>query len=174
MTSILNAIVSRHLAGSSCIRILSGDGVTTSDLSIKGLQGIFEATSVPDMRTARKNMPTIGRTASIAKNLDEFQFRICSLVPSLPDYDPHKMMLQKYRVGVIAAFARLATILKEPKSESLVQWNIYARSLMEGASDVYLKAKSNSNLQVASRKDAFEFFGVPEDKIDAALTAFYR
>jgi hypothetical protein len=173
LASILSAIVSRHLAGSGCIRVLSGDGVTTSDLSIKGIPGIFGAASVPDMRTARKSMPAIGQTASIAKNLDEFQFRICSLVPSLPDNDPRKMMLQKYRVGAIAAFARLAAILNEPESESLARWNTYARPLMEGASDAYLKARSNSNLQVTIPKDAFEFFGVPEDKIDAALAAFY-
>jgi len=173
LASIIGAIVSRHLAGSGCIRILSGDGVTTSDLSIKGMPGIIEATSVPDVRTARKSMPAIGQTASIAKNLDEFQFRICSLVPSLPDHDPNKMMLQKCRVAAIAAFARLAAILKEPGQESLAQWNTYAGPIMEGASDAYLKATSNSNLQVAIRKDAFEFFGVPEEKIDAALAAFY-
>lgn len=147
--------------------------MTSPDLSIRGMSGIFEATSVQDMRAARKSMPAIGQAASIAKNLDEYQFRMCSLVPSLPDNDQRKMMLQKYRVAAIAAFARLAAILKNPEQESLAQWNAYARPIMEGASDAYLKATSNSNLQVATRKDAFEFFGVPEERIDEALAAFY-
>lgn len=137
------------------------------------IAGIFGAASVPDMRTARRNVPAIGRTASLAKNLDEFQFRICSFVPSLADNDPRKMMLQKYRVAAIAAFARLAAILKEPGHESLVEWNAYAGPLMEATSEAYLKAKSNSNLQVSDPKNALEFFGVPADKIDAALVAFY-
>lgn len=67
----------------------------------------------------------------------------------------------------------LAAMLKEIRPDGLAQWNTHARSLLEETSDAYLKAKSNASLQVASHKEAFEFFGVPEDRIDAALRAFY-
>lgn len=169
---LLNAIISRALARPSCQRLLACDGITVSELSIKGLAGIIEPVSV-DMRSARKSMPAIGQSASIAKNLDEYQFMICSMVPSIPDSDPRKLQLQKYRVGVVAAFARLSAILKELDAQSLNRWNANGGPLMEATSEAYLKAKSNSNLKVASRKEAFEFFGVPEDKIDAALAAYY-
>jgi hypothetical protein len=168
----LNTIISRLLAGHGCRKLLAGDGITTSELSIERVQGVFEAASV-DARSARKNTPAVGQTASIAKNLDEYQFLICSLVTSLPDSDPSKLQLQKYRVGIVAAFAGLAALLKEIRPDDLVQWNIHARSLLEETSEAYVKVKSNAKLQVTSHKGAFEFFGVPEDKIEAALRAFY-
>lgn len=168
----LNAMISRLLAGPGCRRLLAGDGITTAELSIKGMQGMFEAISV-DARSARKSVPEVGQAASVAKNLDEYQFLICSLAPSLPDSDPSKLHLQKYRVGIAAAFAMLASLLKETSPEGLAQWNRHARSLLEETSEAYVKAKSNAKLQVAGHKEAFEFFGVPEEKIDAALAAFY-
>lgn len=152
--------------------MLAGDGVTVSELRIKGLPGIIDAASV-DMRSARKSVPAIGQSASIAKNLDEYQFMICSMIPSIPDSDHHKLQLQKCRVAAVAAFARLSAILKELNAESLAQWNANAGHLLESTAEAYLKTKSNSNLQIASRKEVFEFFDVSEDKVDAALAAFY-
>lgn len=168
----MNVIISRVLAGPGCRRLLAGDGITAPELTIKEVPGVFNTASV-DVKSARKGMPAIGHAASIAKNLDEYQFLICSLVPSLPDSEPHKLQLQKYRVAAVAAFAKLSSILKEPGQESLEQWNAHAKPLMEETSEAYVKAKSNSKLQVASHKDAFDFFGVPEDRIVAALNAFY-
>lgn len=168
----LNTIISRLLASPGCRRLLAGDGITTPELSINGMQGIFEAASV-DARSTRKSTPAVGHAASIAKNLDEYQFLICSLVPSLPDSDPSKLQLQKYRVAIVAAFAILAALLKEARPDDLAQWNVHAKSLLEETSEAYVKVKSNTKLQVASHKQAFEFFGVPEEKIDAALRAFY-
>jgi hypothetical protein len=83
---LLNSIISHQLSTSSCNKLLSGDGITTSDLTIKGVHGLFGPVSI-DARSARKSVPAIGDVASAAKNLDEYQFLICSLVPSLPDKD---------------------------------------------------------------------------------------
>jgi hypothetical protein len=169
---LLNSIISHQLAGSSCSKVLSGDGITTVDLTIKGVHGIFGAASI-DARSARKSMPAIGNVASAAKNLDEYQFLICSLVPSLPDSSLSKMELQKYRVAIIAAFTKLVPLLKSMRQDDLVQWSRHAKALLEETSDAYLKAKSNSNLHIASHKEAFEYFEVPEKKVQAALRAFY-
>ena len=164
--------MSRLLSGSGCRRLLDGDGITTADLSIRGMPGVFDSTSV-DARLVRKTVPAIGEACSIAKNLDEYQFRLCSLVPSLPDSHPSKLALQKYRVAIAASFAKLVTSLKEIGQDDLVQWSRYAKPLLEETSEAYVKAKSNSKLQVASHKEAYEFFGVPEARIDAALKAAY-
>jgi hypothetical protein len=168
----LNLIISRVLASSGCNRLLASDGITTPELSIKGMQGILEAASV-DARAAGKSVPEVGQAASIAKNLDEYQFLICSLIPSLPDSDPSKLVLQKYRVAIVAAFAQLAANLIKIRRDDLAQWNRHARSLLEETSEAYLKAKSNAKLQVASHREMFEFFGMPEDTIDVVLRAFY-
>jgi hypothetical protein len=169
---LLNSIISHQLAGSSCSKLLSGDGITTADLTIKGVHGIFGAASI-DARSARKSMPAIGDVASAAKNLDEYQFLICSLVPSLPDSSPSKMELQKYRVAIIAAFTKLVPLLKSMRQDDLVQWSRHAKALLEETSDAYLKTKSNSNLHITSHKKTFEYFEVPEEKVQAALRAFY-
>jgi hypothetical protein len=169
---LLNSIISHQLAGSGCSKLLSGDAITTSDLTIKGVHGIFGAVSI-DARSAKKSMPAIGDVSSAAKNLDEYQFLICSLVPSLPDSSPSKMELQKYRIAIIAAFTKLVPLLKSIQQDDLVQWSRHAKALLEETSDAYFKAKSNSNLQIASRKEAFVYFEVPEEKVQAALRAFY-
>jgi 3-hydroxyacyl-CoA dehydrogenase len=83
------------------------------------------------------------------------------------------LQLQKYRIAIIAAFAQLAVNLKDIHPDDLAQWNTHARSLLEETSEAYVKAKSNTKLEVASHKEVFEFFGVPGDKIDVALRAFY-
>jgi hypothetical protein len=154
--------------------LLIGDGITTSDLTIKGVHGIFGPVSI-NVRSARKNVPAIGDVASIAKNLDEYQFLICSLVPSLPDSNLSKMELQKYRVAIIAAFSKLVSmlLLKSMRQDDLAQWSKHAKALLEETSDAYLKANSNYNLKVTSHKDAFEYFEVPVDKVQVALRTFY-
>jgi hypothetical protein len=170
--SLLNSIISYQLAGPSCSKLLSADGITTADLTIKGVHGIFEEASI-DVRSARRNMPAIGDVASAAKNLDEYQFLICSLVPSLPDSSLSKMELQKYRVAIIAAFTKLVPLLKNMRQDDLMQWSRQAKALLEEASDAYLKAQSNSNLHIALHEDVFEYFEVPEEKVQGALRAFY-
>ena len=86
------------------------------------------------------------------------------------------MELQKYRVAIIAAFAKLVPmlLLKSMRQDDLVQWSKHAKALLEETSDAYLKANSNSDLQIASHKDAFEYFEVPAEKVQVALREFYE
>ena len=174
MPSLLNSIISRQLSSSSCSKLLSGDGITSFDLTIKGVHGLFGPVSI-DVRSTRKIVPAIGDVASVAKNLDEYQFLICLLVPSLPDSNPSKMELQKYRVAILAAFAKLVPLLllKDIRQDDLVQWSKHAKALLEETSDTYLKTNSNSKMQIASHKDVFEYFEVPVDRVQVALRAFY-
>lgn len=167
----LDVIISRELGGSGCRKLLSSDGMTSPFLTIKAIPGVFEAASI-DARATRKSMPGIGETCSIAKNLDEYQFLICALAHSLPDNSPYKLYLQKYRVAIAAAFAGLVVVLQKQFDE-LGNWNRYATLLLEETSEAYVKAKSNADLKVSTHAGIFEYFGVPEGAIDAALRAFY-
>jgi hypothetical protein len=54
-----------------------------------------------------------------------------------------------------------------------MQWSKHAKALLEETSDTYLKANTNSKLQITLHKDSFEYFGVPEDRVQVALRAFY-
>jgi hypothetical protein len=164
-------IISRELSGKPCRRILAGDGVTTSDLTITPTPGLFAGVSI-DVRAAKKSSPAFGDVASAAKNLDEYQYLICSLVPSIPDSDLSKLELQKYRIAIMAAFARLVGIMNSSTPE-LADWVRNAKWLVEETSEAYLQAKSKVKLHPLRRAELFQYFGVPSDKIDAALRAFY-
>lgn len=171
MISILNAVIARELSVSTCRRILSADGVTSSQLSISSAPGIFSSLSV-DTRTARNSVPEIGEAASAAKNLDEYQFLICSLVPSLPDSSPSKLEIQKYRIAIFASFAKLVMLLNE-NPQGLGEWSKNARWLVEETSEAYLQAKSGIQTHPIRRKEIFDYFGVPETSIIAALHSLY-
>ena len=169
--SILNAIIARELSASSCRRILAADGVTSPYLSINPAPGIFAGASV-EVRVARNSVPEIGEASSAAKNLDEYQFLICLLVPSLPDSNPLKLQLQKYRVAIFAAFAKLIRVLNETPSE-LGEWSKHGRWLVEETSEAYLRAKSGVQTHPMRRSELFDYFGVPESSIDGALRSYY-
>ena len=157
-----------HLS-TKCKKFLAGDGVTTLDFTLLSLAGVFEGVSF-DARAAKKEMPALGEAFGIAKNLDEYQHRICNLVPSLADSDPAKVQLQKYRIGIIAAFARLAVLVK---TGEVSEWNRHARLLLEEASNAYVASGSGSKPYAASIAGALTFFGLQENAVDRALAAMY-
>lgn len=136
-SSILNAVISRRLVDSSCVRMLSGDGITTPDLTVKGAQRVFGAVLV-NVRVARKSVSAVGEAASAAKNLDEYQFMIYSLVPSIPDFNLSKMQPQKYRVAIIASFAKLMALLQEVRQDGLLLALLYR---VAGIQDPFKRAE---------------------------------
>lgn len=171
MAATIGAIISRELSGKPCKRLLSGDGVTSPDLTIKSLPGLFAGVSV-DVRSAKSTYPQIGEVASAAKNLDEYQFLICSLAPSLPDSNPSKLEIQKYRVVILAAFSQLVENLNHDQA-MLAGWSMHAGWLVEEASEAYLQAKSGIQMHPIRRKQVFDYFKVPLEAVEAALRAHY-
>lgn len=149
--------------------MLSGDGITTVDFTVSALAGIFEGIAI-DARSARKANPALGETFGTAKNLDEYQYRICALLPTLADSNPSKIQLQKYRVGIIASFAKLVAALK---SGTITEWNGHARELLVEASDAYVAATSGRKMPEPKIGAAMAFFGVPEEQADRALRSMY-
>jgi hypothetical protein len=161
-------VIMPHLSA-KCKKFLAGDGVTTPDFTLVSLAGVFEGTSF-DARAAKKQAPALGEAFGIAKNLDEYQHRICALVPSLADSDPAKVRLQKYRIAIIAAFAKLAALIK---TGDVAEWSRHARLLLEEASNAYVAAGSGQKPYAASIADALSFFGLQEGAVDGALASMY-
>lgn len=166
--SLLGSIISRGLCA-PCRRFLAGDGITTVDFTVNALAGIFDRIAI-DARSARKNVPVLGETFGTAKNLDEYQYRICALLPTLADSNPSKIVLQKYRVAIIAAFAKLAASIK---SGAVEEWNSHAKALLVEASDAYVAATANRKILEPRTGPVFAFFGVPEEQTDGALRSMY-
>jgi hypothetical protein len=194
LSSLVQQIIYKYItSGIKCTKVLAEDGITSKELVISQLDGLSREMSV-NINLLRGKYPNITRTASIAKNLDEYQFLVCREISSIPDFDPLKIQLQKYRVGVIAAFAKLVAILEDADnlSAELEKWNSFANSLLVETSETLLKARnkmkkeghnndSNSSdqfqagysRQILRIKEALNFFGVPENDIDEELIRVY-
>lgn len=179
MTKLLQTIIQKHIITSlECRKLISKDGITTQELTIDKLQGIFESVSI-NLKSQRIKFVSIGRAASIAKNLDEYQFILCSEIPYMSDSDPIKLQLQKYRIAIIGAFTKLAPLLINLNSnEDLQSWNSFADTLLIEVSEAYVKARSNQkeaertyNIRL---KEALDFFELPEKEIEEELIRMYQ
>src|SRR6266487_5075932 len=144
MARLLQTIIHKHIFTSfKCRKLISKDGITTQELVIDRLQGLFEGASI-NLKSQRIKFVSIGRAASIAKNLDEYQFIICSKIPYMSDNDPMKLQLQKYRIAIIGAFTKLVPLLIDLNSnEDLQSWNCFADTLLMEVSETLVKARSN-------------------------------
>jgi hypothetical protein len=81
-------------------------------------------------------------------------------------------LVQKYRIAILAAFAKLASILGGTQAE-LGEWSRQARLLVEETSEAYLQAKSGIQTFAIRRRELFDYFGVPEEAVDSALRTYY-
>jgi hypothetical protein len=177
--SLLNIIVQRLFYHNlQCRRLISSDGITTRNFTIDSLHGIFEGVSI-DAQLSRRNILSLGNTLSIAKNLDEYQFKICLEIPSIPDSDPVKLQLQKFRIAIIASFAILGMrLMSSDANKELRKWNSFATVLLRKTSEFVTNLKANKrsvleNYDDSHLQETFEFFEVPIRDIGKALANIY-
>jgi hypothetical protein len=152
---------------------VSSDGITTRNFTIDCFPGIYARTSI-DAALSRRTINILGNTLGIAKNLDEYQLKICLKIPSIPDSDPVKLRLQKFRIGVIASFAALVSILQsnEP-AKSLSRWNTFAAKLLRKTSDFFNNIEMDIKPDDNDLEETFEFFQVPVGQVNAAIEELY-
>lgn len=164
---LIDAIISQ----TRCRRFIVNDGITTPVFAIDTFQGVFEGLSI-DGRAAKKSLPVFGDVFSISKNLDEYQYKICTFVASLAD-SPIKISLQKYRIAIAAAFATLVYQIRQNQKD-LEKWTGHARALMVEVSDAYIAATTgSSSLQEPRIVEVLAYFGVRESDVDRVLASAY-
>lgn len=146
-------LINKYVENLDCFFAILSDGITSDNFMITKSDGLFLPTT---LNVQFKNRyPSLGKTFSIAKNLDYYQNKICQLVPSFPDLSSMKINLQKYRVIVIALLLRLVEIIHTRLSEpSLQEWNIHADSVLISTSETVIN--SNSNQSASSVKNITE------------------
>lgn len=126
-----------------CHKLLSNDGITSPVLTIDKVEGLFEGITV-NVKFQKTRFTSIGNTSSLAKNLDEYQYIVCREIRSIPDINPFKKDLQKYRVLIISAFAKLISMLTSLSSDKKLQeWNRFAQILLTQISETLVKARVN-------------------------------
>jgi len=174
MPGLLHAIVQNWVSGSlQCRNIVSSDGITTRNFTINRLPGICVGTSI-DAELSRRNINSLGNALGIAKNLDEYQLKICLKIPSLPDSDPAKIHLQKFRIGIIASFAILVATLHSDEPENrLVRWNIFAAQLLRKTSEFFNNLRTDIKPDDGDLEETFKFFQVPIADVYAIVKGLY-
>ncbi len=171
-----------------CHKLLSNDGITSPVLTIEKVEGLFEGTTV-NVKFQKTRFASIGSTSSLAKNLDEYQYIVCREIRSIPDINPYKKDLQKYRVLIISAFAKLIPMLASLSSDkNLQEWNRFAQILLTQVSETLVKARVNHerydgtnsklmNSTSLSKKnqitDVCEFLDISEQEMDKLLEELF-
>ncbi len=167
-------IIERYIINDvKCCKFLTEDGITTSWLSIKSIEGIFEGLRID---ASRETIPPIFRSAcGILKNLDDYQYIVCSEIRSIPDSNPYKKILQKYRITIVAAFAKFIVTIRSRMIVALRDWTRIAQQLLTEISDTLAKARINSTT-LSNYKEVgsvFDYFGMHVKEVDDLLDAIY-
>ena len=174
MLGLLHSIIQRSISSHMhCRNLVSSDGITTRNFTIDCFPGIYASASI-DAALSRRTINILGNTLGIAKNLDEYQLKICLKIPSIPDSDPVKLHLQKFRIGIIASFAALVSILQSNvPAKGLVRWNIFAAKLIRKTSDFYNNIGMDIKPDDNDIEETFKFFQVPVGQVNAAIEELY-
>ncbi len=167
-------IIERYIINDvKCCKLLSEDGITTRGLAIEGVEGIFEGLRID---ASRETIPPIFRRAcGILKNLDDYQYIVCSEIRSFPDSNPYKKILQKYRVTIVAAFAKFILVIRSRMITALRDWTNFAQHLLTSISDILANARINAATISNSEPigSMFDYFGMPRKDVDDLLDAIY-
>ena len=178
MVNVYQAIINKYIINDvKCHKLLSKDGIRTQDLIIDKVEGLFEGIWI-NTKSQRVILPSIGNAAGIMRNLDEYQYIVCSEIRFISDINSYKKELQKYRITIIASFAKVIPILQSRSDEDLKKWNYFAQILLTQISETRVKSKLNStkyndktnnNLM----RSMFDYFNMPEKELDDILQRVY-
>jgi hypothetical protein len=110
--------------------------------------------------------------------LDEYQYIVCSEIRSIPDANPYKKELQKYRIIIIASFVKLIPILYSRSDKDLQKWNYFAQILLSQVSETLVKVRLNKYDKASNNnnnfvKAMFVYFDIPEKQVDTILQSIY-
>jgi hypothetical protein len=177
MALLYHMIIKKYIINDvKCHKLLSSDGITSRDLAIEKVGGLLEGITL-DTKAEASMLPSIVKASGIAKNLDEYQYIVCFEVRDIPDSNSYKKELQKYRIAIIASFAKLISILLSRSDKDLKNWNYFAQILLTQISEILvnvrLKQDKLDNINKDSLKSTFDYFDLSESDVDRALKSIY-
>jgi hypothetical protein len=177
MAHLYQMIINKYIINDAkCHKLLSNDGVTTRYLVIEKVSGLLEGIRL-DTKSESSMLSNIVKASGIAKNLDEYQYIVCSEVRDIPDTSLYKKDLQKYRIAIIASFAKLISILLSRSDKDLQKWNNFAQILLTQISEILVKVRlkqdKHDNINKDLLKLTFDYFDLPESDVDRMLQSIY-
>lgn len=173
-------IIQNYIETSKCFDIIAKDGITTDQFAISRSDSLFVQVSL-SIRQVHLQIPAILRSVSIAKNLDYYQNKICHEIPSIPDTERIKLILQTLRVIIIALFLKLNKLMTKKTNYSLLddnhflEWNKYSEQVLIATSTIlvsYQQRRTETKI-LDTIKETLDYIGISMSMIDKEISYLY-
>jgi hypothetical protein len=180
-SKLIRLILQHYIETSKCFLIISKDGITADQFAIAQSDLLFVNSSI-SIRDVRLKIPSITTTVSVAKNLDYYQNKICNEIPSIPDIEHIKSILQKLRIIIIALFVKLNRLMIDKVMNAsleynkyLVDWNKYSEKVLIATSTIligYQQGKTQEKI-VDTIKETLDYLDISMSLIDEEMSNLY-
>jgi hypothetical protein len=180
-SNLIRRIMQNYVETSKCFNIIIKDGITTDQFATVKSDSLFVNCSF-SIRQVRLEVPSISTTVSIAKNLDYYQNKICHDIPSIPDMEQIKSILQKLRIIIIALFVKLNRLMVEKDmkgsldfDKNLVDWNKYSEKVLIATSTILVGYQQGRTDEKAfdTIKETLDFLEISISLIDEEMSNLY-
>lgn len=180
-SNLIRIIIKNYIETSNCFDIIAKDGITTDQFAISRSDSLFVQVSL-SIRQVHLQIPTILRSVSIAKNLDYYQNKICHEIPSIPDTEQIKLILQTLRVIIIALFLKLNKLMTGKKTNysllddnHFLEWNKYSEQVLIATSTIfvgYQQGRTETKI-LDTIKGTLDYVGISVSMIDKEMSYLY-
>jgi hypothetical protein len=180
-SDLIRIIIQNYIETSNCFDIVAEDGITTDKFAISRSDSLFVQVSL-SIRQVQLQIPAILRSVSIAKNLDYYQNKICHEIPSIPDTEQIKLILQTLRVIIIALFLKLNKLMTEKKTNDslldnnhFLDWNKYSEQVLIATSTIFVghqQGRTETKI-LDTIKGTLDFIGISMSMIDKEMSYLY-
>lgn len=180
-SNLIRIIIQNYIETSNCFDIVADDGITTDKFAISRSDSLFVQVSL-SIRQVQLQIPAILRSVSIAKNLDYYQNKICHEIPSIPDTEQIKLILQTLRVIIIALFLKLNKLMTEIKTNDslldnnhFLDWNKYSEQVLIATSTIFVghqQGRTETKI-LDTIKGTLDFIGISMSMIDKEMSYLY-
>ena len=180
-SDLIRIIIQNYIETSNCFDIVAEDGITTDKFAISRSDSLFVQVSL-SIRQVQLQIPAILRSVSIAKNLDYYQNKICHEIPSIPDTEQIKLILQTLRVIIIALFLKLNKLMTEKKTNDslldnnhFLDWNKYSEQVLIATSTIFVghqQGRTETKI-LDTIKGTLDSIGISMSMIDKEMSYLY-
>lgn len=180
-SNLIRIVIKNYIETSNCFDIIAKDGITTDQFAISRSDSLFVQVSL-SIRQVHLQIPTILRCVSISKNLDHYQNKICHEIPSIPDTEQIKLILQTLRVIIIALFLKLNKLMTEKKTNysllddnHFLEWNKYSEQVLIATSTIfvgYQQGRTETKI-LDTIKGTLDYIGISMSMIDKEMSYLY-
>lgn len=180
-SNLIRIIIQNYIETSNCFDIVAEDGITTDKFAISRSDSLFVQVSL-NIRQIQLQIPAILRSVSIAKNLDYYQNKICHEIPSIPDTEQIKLILQTLRVIIIALFLKLNKLMTEKKTNDslldnnhFLDWNKYSEEVLIATSTIFVghqQGRTETKI-LDTIKGTLDYIGISMSMIDKEMSYLY-